>query len=171
MEKIRKLFGAAHDTHTATAAAGFGFEDDGIADLRCNALCFLRGGKDSVRARKDRDLGGLHRLAGFFLFAHESCDLGWRADELDVGSAAYFGEVRVFAEETVAGMNGVDVGDLGRGDDSRYIEIAVRRARRPNANGLVGKADVERIAIGFAIDGDGADSEFAARVQDAQSDF
>ena len=68
-------------------------------------------------------------------------------------------------------MDGVDVGDFGGGDDGGDVEIAVGGPRRADADGLVGKADVERVAVGLAVDGDGADAEFAAGVQDAQRDF
>ena len=68
-------------------------------------------------------------------------------------------------------MNRVDVGDFGGGDDGGNVEIAVGGARRADADGLVGKADVERVAVGLAVDGDGADAEFPAGVQNAQRDF
>ena len=68
-------------------------------------------------------------------------------------------------------MDGVDVGDFGGGDDGGHVEIAVGGARRADADGFVGKANVERVAIGFAIDGDGTNAEFAARVEHAQSNF
>ena len=171
MEEVGQFFGSAHDAHAATAAAGLGFENDGVADLCGDVLRFFCGGDDAVGAGKDRDLGRLHCLAGFFFFAHEARDFRRRADELDVGGAADFGEVGVLAEQAVAGMNGVDVGDFSGGDDGGNIEIAVGGARRADADGLVGKAHVERIAIGFAVDGDGTDSEFAACVEHAQSNF
>ena len=59
------------------------------------------------------------------------------------GGLADFGEVGVLAEKSVAGMNGIDVGDLRRADDRRNIEIAARALRRPDADGLVGEADVQ----------------------------
>ncbi len=68
-------------------------------------------------------------------------------------------------------MDGVHVGDLGRGDDRGHVEIAVGQARRADADGLVGKADVQRVAVGLAVDGDRANAEFPAGVQDAQRDF
>ncbi len=61
-------------------------------------------------------------------------------------------------------MDGVDVGDFSGGDDGGDVEIAVGGARRADADGLVGKADVERVAVGFAVDGDGANAEFPAGV-------
>ncbi len=171
VEEIGQLFGRAHDAHAASAAAGLGFEDDGVADLRGNVLGFFRGGEDAVGAGQDRHLGLLHCLAGFFFFAHQARDFGRRADELDVGGAADFGEVGVLAEQSVAGMDGVDVGDFSGGDDGGHVEIAVGRARRADADGFVGKADVERVAIGFAVNGDGTNAEFAAGVEHAQSNF
>ena len=68
-------------------------------------------------------------------------------------------------------MDRIHVGDFGRGDDRGHVEIAVRGARRADADGLVGKADVERVAVGLAVDGDGANAEFPAGVEDAQRDF
>jgi hypothetical protein len=68
-------------------------------------------------------------------------------------------------------MDGVDVGDFGGGDDGGHVQIAVGGARRADADGLVGKAHMERVAIGFAVDGDGANAEFAAGVENAQSNL
>jgi len=68
-------------------------------------------------------------------------------------------------------MNGINVRDFGSGDDSGDVEVAVGQARWTDADGFVGKLDVERVAIRLAVDGDGADSEFAACVDDAKGDF
>jgi hypothetical protein len=40
--------------------------------------------------------------------------------------------------------------------------------RRADADGLVGKTHVQRIAVGFTVDRDRADAEFLARADDAQ---
>ena len=113
----------------------------------------------------------LHGGAGFFLFAHEADDVGSGADEFDVAGFADFGEVGVFRKQSIAGMDGVDVGNLGGADDHGNVEITLRQLRRANANGLVGKAHVERIAVGLAVDGHRADTEFAACANDAQRDL
>ena len=68
-------------------------------------------------------------------------------------------------------MDRVHVGNLGRGDDRRHVEIAVRQPRRADADGLVGKAHVQRVAVGLAVDGDRANAELPAGVQNAQRDF
>jgi hypothetical protein len=68
-------------------------------------------------------------------------------------------------------MNGVDVGNLGRGDYCRNVQIAVGRARRTNADGLIGKTNVQGVAVRFAIHSDGTHAEFTACIEDAQSNF
>jgi len=171
MEEVGQLLGMADDAHAAAAAAGLGLEDDGIADLFGGFEGIFEGGQDAVGAGQDGHLGPLHGLARLFLFAHEASDFGGRSDELDVGGATDFSEVCVFAQKAIAGMNGVDVGDFGGGDDGRHVEIAVGGPGRTDADGLVGKADVERVAVGLGVDGDRADAEFPAGVDDAECDF
>ncbi len=116
-------------------------------------------------------LACFHRLARFFFFAHQPRDFRRRADELDIRGAADLGEVGVLAEQAVAGMNGVDVGDFGGGDDGGNVEIAVGRARRADADGLIGKTNVQRVAVGLAVDGNRAHAEFTAGIEDAKCDF
>ncbi len=68
-------------------------------------------------------------------------------------------------------MNGIDVGDFRRRDDGGHIQIALRRSRRADADRLIGKTDVERVAVRFAVDGDGTDPQFFAGADDAKCDF
>src|ERR1017187_3091230 len=68
-------------------------------------------------------------------------------------------------------MNRVHIRDLGGRDHSRHIEIAVGKARRAYANCLVGKADVQCVAICFAVNGNCANAKFPAGVQNAQCNF
>ena len=59
-------------------------------------------------------------------------------------------------------MNGVHVGDFRRADHRWNIEIALGQLRRANADGFVGKTDVQRIAVRFAVNSHGADAQFFA---------
>ena len=68
-------------------------------------------------------------------------------------------------------MNGIDVCNLGCRDDCGDVQIAVRKPRRANANGLVGKLDMKRVAVGLAVNGDRANAEFPAGIDDAECDF
>ena len=96
---------------------------------------------------------------------------GRRPDKRDMRSLANLGEIGVFGEETVAGMNRVHVGNFRGADHLRNVQVAFAAARRTDANGLIGEPHVQRVAVRFRIDGDGANAEFLAGAQDAQGDF
>ncbi len=70
----------------------------------------LRGGGDRLR------LG---------LQAHLADRLVGRPDELEVATPADLGEVRVLAQEAVAGVDRLDVGDFGGGDEPGDVQVAV----------------------------------------------
>ena len=65
-----------------------------------------------------------------------------RADELDLAAPADLGEVRVLGEEAVAGVNRLDVADLGRADDLVDLQVALGALRRADADGFVGQLQV-----------------------------
>ena len=65
-------------------------------------------------------------------------------------------------------MDRLDVGDLGRADHRWNIQIALGQLRRSDADGFVGKADGQRVPVGFAINRDRADAQFLARANHAQ---
>ena len=51
------------------------------------------------------------------------------------------------------------------------VQVTLRRGGGADADGFVGQLDMEAVAIGFGVDGDGGDAHFAAGAQDAQGDF
>ena len=171
LEERGQLFGGAHDAHSASTAAGRCLEHDGVADGAGALQGLGLAGEHAVGAGKDGDAGLLHGLARGAFFAHQAGDLGRRADELDVGGAADLGEVGVLAEQAVSGMDGVDVGDLGGGDDGGDVEVALGGAGRADADGLVGELDMQAVPVGLAVDGDGADAHLAAGGDHPQRDL
>src|SRR5690606_6797583 len=68
-------------------------------------------------------------------------------------------------------MNGVGAGDFGGADDGRHIQIAVGTARRSDADVFIGKAHVQRVLVGFRVNGNGLDAELARGADDAQRDL
>ena len=86
-------------------------------------------------------------------------------------SLADFGEIRIFGEKAVAGMDRVDIGDFRRADHVGNVQIAFRAARRPDADGFVREAHMQRVAVGFGIDGDGGDAQFLAGANHPQGDL
>jgi hypothetical protein len=139
VKQVGQLLLVADDPHAAPAAAGRSF-DDHRETHAARPLHGLVSRRDNpVRARQDGHAFLLHGGAGFFLLAHQARDLRW-ADELDAAGLRDFGKVGVLAQQAVARMNGVDIGDFSGADDGGNVEIALVQARRANADGFVGKA-------------------------------
>src|SRR5690348_964594 len=65
-------------------------------------------------------------------------------------------------------MDGVYVSDFGGTDNLGNIEIAFGAARGADADGFVGKTDMERVAIRFGVHGDRADAQLFARRENAE---
>jgi len=84
---------------------------------------------------------------------------------------ACLGEFRVLRQESVTWMNRIGACYLGRGDESRDVEIRLTRGRRSDADIVVGEAHVQRLAIGFGVDGDCLHTEFLARTNYTQRDL
>jgi hypothetical protein len=133
----------AHDAHAASTAARRGLENDRKADQPGPGKRFLLILQHAFGAGQDGDLGFLHRLASFVLLPHEAHGFGSGADELDVRSAANLGEVCILTQKTVSRMNGIDIGDFRGGDHGGHVQITLCRPRRANADGFIGKANVE----------------------------
>ena len=81
------------------------------------------------------------------------------------------GELRILAEEAVAGVDRVGVDDLGGRDDVGDVQIGIGRRGRADAHGFVGKADVHRIGVGGRMDGDRLDAHFVAGAMDPERDL
>ena len=80
---------------------------------------------------------------------------------------ALTGEVNVFRQEAVAGMDGFGASLRDCGEDGFKGEIALGGGRRADEDGFVGFKDVERVGVGFGVDGDGGDAHAAEGALDA----
>src|SRR5262249_18448808 len=80
-------------------------------------------------------------------------DFGLRADEGDLRSFADLGKIGIFGKEAVARMDGVHIRDFRRADHVWDVQIALTAARRADAHSLVGKPDMQGIAVGLRING------------------
>ena len=70
--------------------------------------------------------------------------------------------MRVLSEESVAGMNRINIADLGRAHDPIDFQITLKAGRRTDADRFIGELDVQRINVCFRIDCEGANAEFVA---------
>ena len=93
-----------------------------------------------------------------------------RADERYAGVFARFGEIRILAQESVAGMNRLRTRFPGGFEKAIDYQIALRRRRRPDRDGLVGARHMRRVAVGFGVNSDRADAHLAKCPEDAASD-
>ena len=96
---------------------------------------------------------------------------GGRADELQAAGLAHFREIGVLREKSVARMHRVAVGDFGRADHRVNIQVAARALGGTDADGFVGEARVQAVAVGFGVDRHGADAQVLAGADDAHGDF
>jgi hypothetical protein len=124
-----------------------------------------------LAAGDHRDARFLGELARLVLVPQAPHGLLGRADELDVARAADLGEVGVLREEAVAGVDGLDVADLGGADEAGDVQVAFRGGGGADADGFVRQAQVGRVAVRFAEDSHDFDAQVAAGPDDAQGDF
>ena len=171
LERAREIVLVLRDAHPLPATAGRRLDDDREADLARETDRFLRILHRSRRSRDDRHADVGHCLTSGGLVAHDPNLLGRRTDEGDVRRRARLGELRVLGEKPIAGMDRVRPGDLGGCDQAGNAEIRFPRRRGPDADVVVGESHVQRLAVGFRIDGDRLNAELAARANDAQRDL
>ena len=144
-----------HHPHPASAAARRSLQDHGIADLLRQFQRFFGSGQHARRPRQHRHPHLAHEGAGALLDAHHADHLRPRPDELDARGFAHLGEGGVLAQEAVARVDGVHVGDFGGADDGGHVQVAARALGRPDADGLIGEAHVRTVAVRLRIHGDG----------------
>jgi hypothetical protein len=76
-----------------------------------------------------------------------------------------------FGQESVTGMHGLRAGLAAGLDDLVDQKIAFRGRRRPDQNRIVGHFDMECVAVGFGIDGDGLNAHAAGSLDDPAGDL
>ena len=133
-ERLLQLVRGAHDAHPATAATRRRLDEEREADLLGRAV------------GQDGNAGLARDPLGCELVPAEPKRLRRRADPGQPGRLDRFGEVRVFGEEAVAGMDRVGPA-LPRGADVLLgVEVRARsrRARRPSARGANPRRPAQR---------------------------
>ncbi len=124
-ERVDEGLLLAADAHSLAAAAGRGLDQDGEADRSGEPEGLGVAADGAVGAGNARHLGRGGDCLGLGLEPHLADRLVGRADELEVAAPADLGEVRVLAQEAVAGMDRLDVGHLGGGDDPGDVQVTV----------------------------------------------
>ena len=128
------------DAHAASAAAGDGFDHDRVADAFGDGQGVLLVFHHALGAGRGLHAGLLGEGAADGLVFQRVHGAGAGADEADVAAFANVGEMGVFRKKTVAGMDGVHVGDFRRADDAVNAQVTFAGWGFADADGLVGES-------------------------------
>ena len=74
--------------------------------------------------------------------------------------------MRVLGEKAVAGMDAVDVGDLGRAHDGGNVQVALLGLGAADADRFIRELDVQALPVGLGVDRHGADVHLLAGADD-----
>src|SRR6476646_3272296 len=157
--------------HPAAAAAARRLNHHRIAKLLCDFHRLFLCLNDSIAAGRYRHADFAGSRTSSVLVAHRLHRTRGRADELDVAAFADFHEMRVLSEEAIAGMNRVNIADLGRAHDPIDFQIALKAGRRTDTDRFIGELDVQRIDVCLRIDRESANAEFLAGANYPQRDL
>src|SRR6476620_7946297 len=159
------------NAHAAAATAGSRLDHHRVPkffrDLYRIVLCL----DDSVAAGRYRHAEFARRRASSVLVAHRLHSTRGRADELDIAAFADLHEMRILGEKPIAGMNRVNIADLGGAHDPIDFQITFKAGRRTDADRFIGELDVQRIDVCFRIDRESANAEFLAGANYPQRDL
>ena len=157
-EQCRKFVLAANNAHAASTAAGRRFNNHREANLLGPLHGFAFAGKNPIRTWQNGYARFLHRCASLFFFPHKTHGLGRWPNKLDIAGLSNLGEIGALGEQTISRMDGVHIRDFRRANYRGNIEVALRQLRRANADGFVGKLNVQRVAVSLAINRHGANA-------------
>ena len=157
--------------HPASAAAGGRFNHHRVTELLCDFHRLVLCLNDSIAAGRYRHAGFACSRTSSVLVAHGLHRTRGRPDELDIAAFADLHEMRVLGEEPIAGMNRINIADLGRAHDPIDFQITFEAGRRADADRFIGELDVQRIDVCFRIDRERANAEFLAGANDPQRDL
>ncbi len=159
------------NAQTLATTAGRGLDHHRVTDPLGDFNGLFRAGNRGVVAGNGVDLGFERQLLGLDLVAHLADRVVLRADELDAFLFQTTRELGVLGQEAVARMDSLSTGLLAGGDDLVHDQIGLFRGGRADADGFIGQIDVQRILVGFGINGDGLDAHLAGGLDDAAGNF
>src|SRR6476469_8026494 len=171
MESGFKSWLIMRSAHYAAAAAVILLNHHRVSKLLCDFHRLILCLNYSIATGRYRYPGFACSRTSSVLVAHRLHRTRRRADELDVAAFADFHEMRVLSEESVAGMNRVNIADLGRAHDPIDFQITFKAGRRTDTDRFIGELDVQRIDVCLRIDRESANAEFLAGANYPQRDL
>ena len=172
IERGDDVLGHFAQAHAAAAAAGRRLQNDGEAEADGLFQRLLPVAQRLGAAGHDGHAALQRDLLGGELVAHDAENVGRRADEGDAVFLTGAGEVGVFGQKAVAGVDGVHAAALGEVDDFRDVEICAQRALVfADQVRLVGLRAEQTEGVLLGVHGDGMDTEIIAGAEDAHRDL
>ena len=129
--------------HSSTATTRDRLDHHRVTDFSCDLCRLFIVCDDAVTSRRDRHTRFASARAGHVFVAHLLNHVGRRPDKFDFATFDHFREMRVLGQKTVAGMNRIDIADLGRAHDPVDFQITFRAWRGADANRFVRELDVQ----------------------------
>ena len=159
--------------HSLAAPASPRLDHDRITNFFRDFQKFRVLGVDRpFRRRKKRDASVFrHEFPGLDFVPHHFYRFGVGPDKFYSHRLAYLGEVGVFRQKTIAGMNGVSSGNFSRGNYGGDVQIGFGCRGGADANGLVGLFDVKGFPVNIGMNGHRFNSHFAAGADNPDGDL
>jgi len=158
--------------HAASAAAESRLDDQRETDFLGSLQRFIPLFNCLFRARQGRHADFLRQGAGGGLVAHHPEQVLIRPHKGDAGLHTSPGELGIFREESIAGVDKIHALFLSQRHDSGNVQI---RADRPLALaddvGLIGLETVDGKAVLLRIDGDGAKPELSGGAENTDGNL
>ena len=123
------------------------------------------------RAGQERYAQALHQLTRGVLDAEASHLLRRGADEGDAVRLHRFRKLSVLAQKPVAGKDRLGARAERRIENRFAVEVARGCRGRPDADALVGFEHVQRISVGFGVNGNRTDAQPLQRANDTTGDL
>ena len=160
-----------HTAHAFAATARKGFDDDGIPDFVGLLFEEFRLLQFAVIAGYDGHARLLHQRFGMMFEAHGTYSCRRRPDKRYARFETGLGEIDVFRQKTVAGMDALSLRLLGCCNKLIDHKIAFGCRCRPDRIRFVALPNVKRSCIRLGIDRDGAYPHPARGPGDAAGNF
>ena len=149
---------AADQPHANAAAARCAFEHHRIADPRRLAVRLRQVVQQAATGQQGHALRFGQRPRR--VLQAKGAHLCWRgADEGDASVFTGLGEVRVFGQKTVAGVDSPRAGGPRRVQNALRVQVALCGWGRADADAGIGHGDVQRIGVGLGIHGHRAQAQ------------
>ena len=172
VQQARQVGRLVDHPHAAAAAAKRGLDDERKADAPRDLQGFLPPGYRLLGPVERRHPQALRQGPRGDFVPHHLQQLGPGAHKGYPRSRARPRKLRILAQKAVAGMDRLDPGRFGQGDDAVYIQVGRHGPLAlPDQVGLVGFKAVDAEAVFLGVNGHGAQPQVGGRPEDADGDL